>query len=75
MEPEEGDVSIVPSGLDMTLALFPPEKDKALKKPDPPPGKTKPDMGKKKIMGLANKTKRNKHVAWVSVVNNRDAWI
>lgn len=38
MEPEEGDCSIAPSGLDMTLALFPPEKDKALKKPDPAPG-------------------------------------
>lgn len=49
MEPEEGDCSIAPSGLDMTLALFPPEKDKALKKPDPPPGETKPDTGKEKI--------------------------
>ena len=60
MEPEEGDVSIVPSGLDMTLALFPPEKDKALKKPDPPPGKTKPDMGKKKNNGISkqNQTKQ-----------------
>lgn len=57
-EPNEGDVSIVPSGLDMTLALFPPEKDKALKKPDPAPGETKPDMGKEK-KGLA-KTNQGK---------------
>lgn len=48
MEPEDGDCSIVPSGLDMTLALFPPEKEKALKKPDPTPGEIKPDMGKEK---------------------------
>ena len=59
MEPEEGDCSIVPSGLDMTLALLPPEKDVALKKPDATPGKTKPDMGKKRLR-LANKQTKRK---------------
>lgn len=56
MEPDEGDCSIAPSGWDVTLALFPPEKDKALKKPDPMSGWRGPDKGerKKKKSLLAN---------------------
>lgn len=59
IDPEEGEVSMAPSGFETTLALVPPEKDKALKKPKP--GGHKPDQGKKekekKLLARQNKTK------------------